>query len=61
MLMQTDGKKIYLLGAWPKEWDVEFKLHAPYKTIIRGRLRKGIFEELEVSPKHRIKDIEYIQ
>ncbi|MCX6872613.1 MAG: hypothetical protein NTW21_02230, partial [Verrucomicrobia bacterium] len=33
MLLQADGSKIYLLPAWPKDWDCEFKLHAPYNTI----------------------------
>ena len=26
MLLQYDGDEIYLLPAWPKDWDVEFKL-----------------------------------
>ena len=28
MLMQTVGDQILLLPAWPKTWDVDFKLHA---------------------------------
>ncbi|WP_051691580.1 hypothetical protein [Pedobacter borealis] len=36
MLMQVDGKKIYLYPAWPKEWDVHFKLYAPYQTTVEG-------------------------
>ena len=27
MLLQTNGRKIYVAPAWPKEWDVDFKLH----------------------------------
>jgi len=61
MLMQTDGKKIYLQPAWPKEWDVDFKLHAPYKTIIRGKIRNGKIENLHITPKHRKQDIEYVK
>jgi hypothetical protein len=41
MLMQTDGKKIYLLPAWPKDWNANFKLHAPYQTIVEGRVENG--------------------
>ena len=26
MLLQADGDKIYLLPAWPKTWNVSFKL-----------------------------------
>ena len=29
LLMQTPGRKILLLPAWPGDWDVDFKLHAP--------------------------------
>jgi hypothetical protein len=59
--MQTDGKKIYLQPAWPKEWDVDFKLHAPYKTIIRGKVRNGKIENLQITPKHRKQDVEYVK
>ena len=58
MLMQTDGRKIYLLPAWPRDWDADFKLHAPYKTLIQGQVRNGEVKELEVTPKARLSDIE---
>ena len=38
MLIQYDGEKIYLFPAWPGDWDVDFKLHAPGNTIIQGKL-----------------------
>jgi len=57
MLLQTDGKKIYLLPAWPREWNVDFKLHAPYKTIVQGRVRNGEVQDLDVSPPSRRADI----
>ena len=57
MLMQTDGKKIYLLPSWPKDWDVDFKLHAPYKTVIEGKVRDGEVKELKVTPKSRLSDV----
>ena len=38
MLMQTEGRKILLLPAWPKEWDVDFRLHAPYGTVVEGSI-----------------------
>jgi Domain of unknown function (DUF5703) len=57
MLMQVDGKKIILFPAWPKKWDVHFKLHAPYQTTIEGVLKNGKVESLKVIPKERIKDI----
>ncbi|MES2447378.1 MAG: DUF5703 domain-containing protein [Bacteroidota bacterium] len=57
MLMQCDGKKIILFPAWPKNWDVHFKLHAPYQTTVEGVLKNGKVESLKVIPEERIKDI----
>ncbi|MEW5900674.1 MAG: DUF5703 domain-containing protein, partial [Acidobacteriota bacterium] len=57
MLLQTDGKKIYLLPAWPKDWDADFKLYAPYQTILKGKVRQGKVVELEVKPPSRLEDI----
>ncbi|WP_299232021.1 DUF5703 domain-containing protein [uncultured Bacteroides sp.] len=57
MLMQTDGEKIYLFPAWPKEWNVVFKLHAPYNTIVEGELKDGEVKNLKVTPKERLKDM----
>ncbi len=57
MLMQTDGKTIYLLPAWPKDWDVEFKLHAPYRTVVEGRVQQGEVLDLKVQPASRRSDI----
>jgi len=57
MLMQTDGDKILLLPAWPKDWDVDFKLWAPYRTTVCGKVINGKLEGLEVSPGYRKKDV----
>lgn len=57
MLLQTNGKKIYLFPAWPKDWDVHFKLHAPYATVVEGTLTNGKLIDLIVSPKSRKADI----
>lgn len=57
MLMQTDGKRIELLPAWPKQWTADFKLHAPYKTIVEGHVENGKVTHLKVTPKEREKDI----
>jgi len=57
MLLQVDGKRIYLLPAWPKEWDVEFKLHAPFRTTLVGKVKDGKLVHLEVDPKERMKDV----
>jgi hypothetical protein len=57
MLMQVDGKKILLFPAWPKEWDVHFKLHAPYNTTVEAILKNGKIESLVVTPEERKKDV----
>jgi alpha-L-fucosidase 2 len=57
MLLQAQGKKIFLLPAWPADWDADFKLHAPHNTIIAGRVRKGHLTGLTVTPAIRRKDI----
>ncbi|WOO39923.1 DUF5703 domain-containing protein [Rubellicoccus peritrichatus] len=57
MLMQTDGKQIHLLPAWPKDWDVDFKLHAPYKTTIEVSVHDGCLVKLKVEPQSRMDDV----
>jgi hypothetical protein len=58
MLLQTDGRRIILLPAWPKEWDADFKLHAPYQTVVEGRIRGGKVVDLTVTPQERRKDVQ---
>ena len=57
MLVQADGRKILLHPAWPKAWDVHFKLHAPLKTTIEGIVRGGKLEVLKVNPEKRRQDV----
>lgn len=57
MLLQTNGKQIYLFPAWPKDWDVHFKLHAPYNTTIEATLKSGKVTSLTVMPEERKKDL----
>lgn len=57
MLLQADGDRILLLPAWPKDWDVEFKLHAPKGTTVEGVWRRGKLESVKVTPESRAKDV----
>jgi hypothetical protein len=57
MLMQTSGEEIRLFPAWPKNWDVNFKLYAPFNTIVEGELKNGKVESLKVTPKSRENDV----
>jgi alpha-L-fucosidase 2 len=56
MLMLCDGSAIHLLPAWPREWDVSFKLHAPQQTTIECVYRSGVLEKLNGTPKSRRDD-----
>ncbi|BAV05147.1 hypothetical protein SAMN05421788_11513 [Filimonas lacunae] len=57
MLMQTDGKKIYLLPAWPASWNASFKLHAPYNTTVEATVVNGTVQQLKVTPESRRADV----
>lgn len=57
MLMQCEGRKIIVAGAWPQQWDARFKLHAPMETVVQARLENGKVVELNVTPPERRKDI----
>jgi hypothetical protein len=57
MLIQPVGDKIYLLPAWPKDWSASFKLHAPNRTTIEGRVRDGKLVLDRVTPEERRKDV----
>jgi hypothetical protein len=57
MLLQAAGDKIRLLPAWPKDWDVRFKLHAPAQTTVEATVIGGKITQLKVTPESRRKDI----
>ena len=57
MLLQSDGKKIYLLPAWPEDWDVSFKLHAANLTTVECEYRDGKVRSLKVTPESRRADL----
>ena len=57
MLLQADDKKIYLLPAWPKNWNVHFKLHAPYNTTVEAEVKDGKITTLNVVPQSRAGDV----
>ncbi len=59
MLLQPDpySRNIYLLPAWPKSWNVDFKLHAPQNTVITCKYRDGEIVRLKVVPESRRRDV----
>lgn len=63
MLLASEPKpdgKIYLLPAWPKDWDVQFKLHAPGGTVVECDYGNGKIRSLKVEPASREKDVEVL-
>ena len=61
MLMQVDGKKIYILPAWPEEWNVHFKLHAPYSTTVEVEYVNGKIVKSEIIPADRNNDVIFMK
>jgi hypothetical protein len=57
MLLQHRDDKILLLPAWPPDWDVSFKLHAPKQTTVEATVRGGKVVTLKVEPESRRKDV----
>jgi alpha-L-fucosidase 2 len=57
MLMQADGDRIMLLPAWPRDWDVSFRLHAPRRTVVECEVTAGRVIRLNVTPTSRRVDV----
>ena len=57
MLLQTEGDRIYILPAWPRDRDVHFKLHAPGNTTVEVLYEDGQVKRLDVLPRERKADV----
>ena len=51
MLLQEVGDTLYVFPAWPREWDVRFRLHAAAGTTVEAELRGGKVVSLKVTPR----------
>ncbi|OAD46452.1 DUF5703 domain-containing protein [Polaribacter atrinae] len=60
MLLQYDEDQILLFPAWPKDWDVDFKLFSPDNTTIEASFKNGKIENLNVNPKSKKQNIKII-
>ena len=58
MVIQAEGDKILLWPAWPAEWNVEFKVHAPQNTVITGKYVDGKVVQVSVDPPERQADVQ---
>jgi hypothetical protein len=57
MLLQSEGDQIFVLPAWPDDWNVDFKLRAPRQTTVEGIVRDGVLTSLTVTPPERMADV----
>jgi hypothetical protein len=57
MLLQEADGKIYLFPAWPKDWNVHFKLYGTQNTTVEVELQNGVLKVLKVMPEERKKDV----
>ena len=62
MLAQESGisspkSQIYLLPAWPAEWDVDFKLHLSGGAVLTGTVKDGKLVTWDITPAERKVDV----
>ncbi len=57
MLVQEGGGKIYLLPAWPANWDVDFKLHLSGNAVVSGCVKDGKLQSWKIKPSSRRGDV----
>ncbi len=57
MLVQEGNGKIYLLPAWPTEWDVDFKLHLMHNAVLTGTVKEGKLVKWDCTPQSRKSDV----
>jgi hypothetical protein len=57
MLLQEVESKLYLFPAWPKEWNVRFKLCASRGTTVEAEMKDGQVVHVKVTPQERQQDV----
>ncbi len=57
MLLQEVNEKLYLFPAWPKEWNIRFKLCASRSTTVEAEMKDGQVVNVKVTPKERQNDV----
>ncbi len=57
MLLQEVDSKLYIFPAWPREWNVRFKLCASRGTIVEAEMRDGQVVNVKVTPQERQHDV----
>ncbi|MCD6350903.1 MAG: hypothetical protein J7M26_02180, partial [Armatimonadetes bacterium] len=60
MLLQTVDHRLLVFPAWPRQWDVKFRLWAPGGAVVEGEYRDGQVVKVDVQPEARKKDLEVL-
>jgi hypothetical protein len=47
------GRPLRMLPAWPQDWNVAFRLHAPGRIVVEGQFEHGRLREIRTVPDHR--------
>jgi hypothetical protein len=57
MIVQETRDNIFLLPAWPADWDVDFKLHLARGTVLCGTVKDGKLTAWDIEPASRRGDV----
>lgn len=53
MILQCVEDTLFVLPAWPRNWNVDFKLHVPGKTFIEGIYMDGDLKSINIDPERK--------
>ena len=59
LLQETPDGKLYLFPAWPRDWNIRFRLHASRGTTVEAEMKDGQVINVKVLPKNRQGDVVY--
>ena len=59
LLQETPDGKLYLFPAWPRDWNIRFRLHASRGTTVEAEMKDGQVVNVKVLPKNRQDDVVY--
>ena len=59
LLQETPDGKLYLFPAWPRDWNIRFRLHASRGTTVEAEMKDGQVINVKVLPKNRQDDVVY--
>jgi len=58
MIFQYEENNVYMMPAWPKEWDVRFKVNGPGNSKIEGVFENGKMVKMKITPESKIRVVQ---